>query len=84
MAPNISITTSGTRIFDVPASVSPQLSGMILKSGTSLTGGAVSNSGTLTMKNVTTLKNPGIEGATLIQNTAGGQLFMVGNCFINL
>ena len=84
LAPNISITGTGTRIFDIPATFSPQLSGMVLKSGTSLTGGAISNSGTLIMKNVTTLKNPVIDGATLIQNSAGGQLFMIGNCFISL
>jgi subtilisin-like proprotein convertase family protein len=78
--PNISITTSGTRIFDIPTGVNVQLIGMILKAGTSLTAGAIRNGGDLTMENVTTMKNPGINGATLIQNTSGGQLLLKGAC----
>ncbi len=82
-AANISITTSGTRIFEVPNTTTAQLNGMILLSGTSLTGGAINNSGALTLKNVTVVKNAGVSGATLVQNTTGSQLFLVGNCFIN-
>lgn len=81
-APNISITTSGTRIFEVNSPGIVELNGMMLKAGTSLTGGAITNTGTLTLKNVTIKKNPGIAGATLIQNSSSGQIFMVGNTTI--
>ncbi len=80
---NISISTSGSRVFDVTGGATVQLNGVILKAGTSLTGGAINNAGILTLKNVTVKKNPDVSDATLVQNTGGGQLLLAGNCFIN-
>lgn len=82
-APNINITTSGSRVFDISAGVQVKILGPTLTAGTSLTGGVFSNAGTVTITNVTTHKNPAVNGATLIQNTPGAQLIVTGNCLIS-
>ena len=82
-APNINITGTGTRVFEVVSGVQAEFIGVTITAGTSLTGGAINNPGTVKIKDVTIEKNPVINGATLIQNTPGAQLIVSGNCFIN-
>ncbi len=82
-APNINITGTGTRVFEIVSGVQAEFIGVTITAGTSLTGGAINNPGTVRIKDVTIEKNPAINGATLIQNTTGAQLVVVGNCFIN-
>ena len=82
-APNINITGSGTRVFEMVGGVTAEFIGVTITAGTSLTGGAIHNPGTVKIKNVTIEKNPAIYGATLIQNAPGAQLFVAGSCFIN-
>jgi len=80
---NINITGSGTRVFEIAAGVQAEFIGMKITAGTSLTGGAINNPGTLKIKDATIARNPAVNGATLIQNTPGAQMIVVGNCFIN-
>lgn len=76
---DIKITGSGLRVFEIAYGTTFELNGMTLVAGTSTTGGALINQGTLTLNNVKINKNVAVSGATLIQNT-GGQLKLVGNC----
>ncbi|HZV70540.1 MAG TPA: zinc-dependent metalloprotease family protein [Saprospiraceae bacterium] len=81
MGANTGITTSGNRIFEIPNTTSAaQINNLTLKSGISLTGAAINNSGGLTLKNVNILKNENVSGASLIQELPGGQLTMIGTC----
>ena len=82
-APDIKITGSGDRVFEVEEGVTAEFIGVTINAGTSLVGGAINNPGTLKIKNVTIERNPVISGATLIQNAPGAQLFVAGTCFIN-
>lgn len=82
-AGNINITASGARVFDIPAGVQVKIQGVVLTAGTSMTGGIFNNAGSVTITDVTTHKNPGVNGASLIQNTPGAQLIVTGNCLIN-
>lgn len=82
-APNINITGTGARVFEIVNGVQAEFIGVTITAGTSLTGGAINNPGTVRIKDVTIEKNPAINGATLIQNTTGAQLIVAGNCFIN-
>ena len=81
--PNINITGSGTRVFDIAGGVQAGFIGLTITAGTSLTGGAINNPGIVKLKDVTIERNPAITGATLIENTPGAQLIVIGNCFIN-
>ena len=58
-----------------------EFNGMMITAGTSLTGGAIRNMGTLTLKNVVVEKNTAVSGATLIHNNGG--LKLDGNCQLN-
>ncbi len=81
MGANTSITCSGTRVFEIPnTTTSAQINNLTLKSGSSLTGSAINNSGGLSLKNVTILKNANVIGASLVQDLPGGQLTLIGNC----
>ncbi|MGB4848940.1 MAG: reprolysin-like metallopeptidase [Saprospiraceae bacterium] len=78
---NTSVTTSGIRIFEIPnTTTAAQIANLTLKAGTALTGGAVNNSGGLTLKNITILKNVNVNGASLVQGLPGGQLTLTGTC----
>ncbi|MBK9982875.1 MAG: proprotein convertase P-domain-containing protein [Saprospiraceae bacterium] len=78
---NTGITTSGIRIFEIPnTTTAAQINNLTLKSGSSLTGAAINNSGGLSLKNVTILKNVNVIGASLVQDLPGGQLTLIGNC----
>ncbi|MEP6646081.1 MAG: zinc-dependent metalloprotease family protein [Saprospiraceae bacterium] len=79
---NTSISTSGTRVFEVPSNTTSQINNLTLKSGTSLTGAAINNSGILTLKNVTIVQNNGVSGATLVQELPGSQMIMAGSCIV--
>ncbi|HUR31200.1 MAG TPA: zinc-dependent metalloprotease family protein, partial [Saprospiraceae bacterium] len=80
-ANNINITGSGSRAFDIATGVLVEFSGMMITAGSSLTGGAIRNMGTLTLNNVAIEKNASVSGATLIHNSGG--LKLVGNCQLN-
>jgi subtilisin-like proprotein convertase family protein len=77
------ITGTGTRVFDMAAGVQVQFLDVTITAGTSMTGGAINNPGILTLKNVNIEKNPGVSGASLITNSPGAQLFVVGTVNIN-
>lgn len=78
---NTGITTTGDRIFEIPnTTTATQINNLTLKSGKSLTGAAINNSGGLTLKNVTILKNENAPGASLVQDLPGGQLTLIGSC----
>ncbi len=78
----INITGSGVRVFEIVNTVQVELLGMKIIAGTSMTGGAIYNPGTVKLKNVTVEGNPGVSGAILIDNTPGAQLFVDGNCIL--
>jgi subtilisin-like proprotein convertase family protein len=78
----INITGSGTRVFEIRPGVHAVLIGLDIKAGTSPIAGAVLNPGTVTLKDVIMRRNTGVQGATLIENSPGAQLFVVGNCYI--
>lgn len=79
---DINVTGSGSRPFEVSAGTTVNFIGMMITAGTSLTGGAIMNQGTLTLDNVTIERNASVSGATLVHNT-GGLLRMTGACFIH-
>jgi hypothetical protein len=79
---NTTITGSGARVFEVTSSADVEFLGMTILAGTSLTGGAINNPGTVRLKNVTMERNPAAPTATLVQNTPGGQLFVTGSCYL--
>ena len=79
---DINVTGSGVRPFEVSAGTTVNFIGMMITAGTSLTGGAIMNQGTLTLEGVTIEKNASVSGATLIHNS-GGLLEMMGACFIH-
>ncbi len=78
----INITGSGARVFEIRPGVHAVFMGVNITAGTSLVAGAVLNPGTVTLKDVTIDRNPGVPGATLVENSPGAQLFVVGNCYI--
>ena len=78
----INITGSGGRVFEIANTVEVEFLGMNIIAGTSMTGGAIRNPGSVKLKNVTIESNPGVSGAILIENTPGGQLFVDGSCII--
>ena len=80
---NTIITGSGARIFSVSTGINLELSNVSVIAGTSLTSGAINNSGILKLNNSKILRNPGIPNATLIRNQMGSQMNTFGNCFIN-
>ena len=82
LAPNINITGTGPRPFEISQQTNVELIGMIITAGTSTTSGAIYNQGTLTLKNVTLEKNSNVNGAVLFSN-AGGILKLQGSCSIN-
>ena len=82
-APDIGITGTGGRIFEVLAGIDLVLDGMVLNGGTSTDGGAIQNSGNLVLQGVTVNPNPGVPGAILIRNDAGAQLTIAADCQIN-
>jgi len=81
---NTNVTVSGTRVFNVNSGITFECNGFLITAGTSLTGGAISNTGTMKLKNVNIKRNTMVSGATLIQNNPGGTLNVVGSCNINL
>ena len=81
-SPDISITGSGTRPFEISPDVTVELTGMNIIAGTALEGGAIRSRGMLTLKNVSIDKNPAVTGATLIYNLSG-TLKMAGTCVLN-
>jgi hypothetical protein len=81
---NTTITGDGARIFNVNTGMQFECNGMTIKAGTSLSGGAISNTGTLKLKNMTIKKNPVVNGATLVQNNPGGTVNVSGICNMNL
>jgi subtilisin-like proprotein convertase family protein len=80
---NTTITGTGLRIFTIPSAVQLELNGVNVIAGTSMIAGAIDNKGILKLKNVIVDKNTGVNGATLIENTSGGQLTVIGSCSIN-
>lgn len=80
---NTTITGDGTRVFNINTGMQFECNGMTIRAGTSLTGGAISNAGTLKLKNMNVKKNPAISGATLVQNGPGGTVNVLGTCNIN-
>jgi hypothetical protein len=82
-APDIGISGSGGRVFEVPAGIDLVLDGMVLTGGTSADGGAIQNSGNLVLQGVIVNPNPGVPGAVLIRNDAGAQLTIAADCQIN-
>ncbi len=79
---NINITGSGTRVFETTNSANVEFSGLSITAGTSMVAGAINNPGIVTLRDVIIEKNPSVDGASLIQNTPGAQLFVIGNCVI--
>lgn len=79
---DISVSGSGSRIFEVEAGSVVEINGVRIIAGTAVAGGAINNPGSLTLKDVTIDKNPATEGAVLIQNVSGGSLFIEGDCLI--
>jgi subtilisin-like proprotein convertase family protein len=82
-APDIGITGTGGRVFEILAGIDLVLDGMVLTGGTSTDGGAIQNSGNLVLQGVTVNPNPGVPGAVLIRNDAGAQLTIAADCQIN-
>lgn len=80
--PGISITGSGTRVFEISAGSDVELIGMKIIAGSAMTAGAINNPGSLTLEDVMIDRNPGVSGATLIENSSGGALFIEGDCII--
>ena len=80
---NTNITGSGIRVFNVNSGMQFECNGVKITAGTSLTGGAISNNGTLKLKNTNIKKNAAVSGATLIQSNPGGTVNVVGTCNIN-
>jgi subtilisin-like proprotein convertase family protein len=81
---NTNITGDGIRVFNVNSGIQFECNGVIITAGTSLTGGAISNAGTLKLKNANIKRNSTVNGAILIQNNPGGILNVAGTCNINL
>lgn len=79
---NINITGGGQRVFEVTSGTSVEFSGLSITAGTAMNAAAINNPGTVILRNVMVEKNPGVMGATLIENTLGGQLLVYGTCFI--
>lgn len=77
---DIQVTGSGERVFEIKTGINVELNGLNLRAGTSLGGGAVTNNGNLTLKNVVIRRHPLFANATLVENTLSGQLQMEGNC----
>lgn len=77
-SPGINVTGSGTRVFDVAAGIQVEMKDFTVTAGTSMTGGALSNLGILNLNNMLINANAGVSGASLVQNTAGAQLFING------
>jgi len=80
---NTNVTGNGTRVFNVNSGIQFECNGFIITAGTSLTGGAFSNTGTLKLKNTNVRRNTGVVGASLILNNPGGTLNVVGSCNIS-
>jgi len=80
---NTNITGSGIRVFNINSGMQFECNGVKITAGTSLTGGAISNNGTLKLKNTNIKKNAAVSGATLIQSNPGGTVNVVGTCNIN-
>jgi subtilisin-like proprotein convertase family protein len=81
--PNIIITGTGPRVFEVGNGISVEFFNTKITAGTSMNGGAINNPGIVRLRNTTISKNPGVSGASLIQNTPGAQLIVSGTCFMN-
>lgn len=82
-AANISITGSGTRVFEVSSGVTVLLEGMMLTAGVSADGSALINNGNLILKGLTINPNPGVQDAVLIRNAASAQLMISSDCLLN-
>lgn len=82
LAPDINITGSGTRPFEIGQQFTVEFNGMAITAGNSTTAGAILNQGTLKLKNVIIERNINVSGAILISNT-GGTLKLEGSCSIN-
>ncbi|HEX5111542.1 MAG TPA: zinc-dependent metalloprotease family protein [Saprospiraceae bacterium] len=80
---NPNITGSGSRVFNINNGISLECNALTVTAGTSLTGGAISNTGTLKLKNAVIKKNAMVNGATLVQNNPGGMMNVMGTCNIN-
>jgi subtilisin-like proprotein convertase family protein len=80
---NPNITGTGTRVFNINSGISFECNALTVTAGTSMNGGAISNTGTLKLKNAVIKKNSMVNGATLVQNNPGGTMNVVGTCNIN-
>jgi len=74
----VSVIGSGS-IFTVAPGVSAQVSGLTLKNGNAVTGGAIVNQGTLTLSNLTLANNTASDSGGAIYNT--GTLTISGSTF---
>ena len=82
-SPTINITGSGVRVFEITTGNVVELTGMTITAGTSLSGGAIMNAGTLTLNNSRVQQNPSVFGAILVSNSATGMIVWEGNSSIN-
>jgi len=80
---NPNITGNGTRVFNINSGMSLECNALTVTAGTSMNGGAISNTGTLKLKNAVIKKNSMVNGATLVQNNPGGTMNVMGTCNIN-
>lgn len=81
-APDIYITSSGSRVFEIGIGADVEMVGLRLIAGIAESGAAIHNPGVLTLEDVVIDRNPGISGASLILNTGSGELFVEGDCVI--
>ena len=81
-APDIYITCSGSRVFEIGVGTDAEMVGVRLIAGLAESGAAINNPGVLTLEDVVIDRNPGISGASLILNAGGGELFIEGDCVI--
>jgi subtilisin-like proprotein convertase family protein len=82
-APDISIATTGVRVFEVDQDTQVDLVGLNIIAGSSTDAGAVKNQGILNLTDVTIERNMQVTGAVLIGNIPGSMLHVEGNCSIN-
>ncbi len=79
---NINITDSGNSVFDITAGTTIELQNLTITAGTSMTAGAINNSGILKLNNMNIFRNPGILGAILLRNNPGALILFYGMCFV--
>ncbi|MGB3078508.1 MAG: hypothetical protein WBB31_05465, partial [Saprospiraceae bacterium] len=79
---NINITDSGNSVFDITVGTTIELQNLTITAGTSMTAGAINNSGILKLNNMNIFRNPVILGAILLRNNPGGQILFFGMCFV--